>query len=343
MCIVSLVALAQQRVSETQAEVMQMQVKELIANYFASLNSIGDKELAFSDKELILVNTLRSFENKSTLVFNDLDPSKQESASIRAEVYLGNILTRYAKGLSIEVSDINISKIFFDKGLNRNFLKAEVIRSMKGIHINQSIARSDTIDIYIAFIEAASTGKIGRPLIYGIEPHKDNLASFNGVQDPGKIEAEKKDLNKNINSEQTAPVASGKLLAFGMDPAGKKYKAGSFMTIRWNGADGRLIKGDLYRGNELVTTIFSQKDNKTQYRWKIPSGLRASKNYTLKLSSLGDESITAVSGQFSIQKQRRYRKWIYAGAGALAATGVYLLINNSAGANEELPGFPDPP
>jgi hypothetical protein len=340
MCMMSLMTLAQQRVSETQAEVMQMQVKELIANYFASLNSIGDKELAFSDKELILVNTLRSFESKNILVFNDLDPSKQESTSIKAEVYLGNILTRYANGLGFETSDMNISKIFFDKGLNRNFLKAEVIRSMKGIHINQTYSRSDTIDIYIAFVEGASAGKIGRPLIYGIEPHSDNLASFNGAQDSGKIEAKK---NRNTDSKQTAPVASGKLLAFKINPAGKRYKAGSFMIIRWDGSDDQLIKGDLYRGNELVTTIFTQKDSKTQYRWKIPSGLRASKNYTLKLTSLEDESITAVSGQFSIQKQRRYRKWIYAGAGALAATGIYLLINNSAGANEELPGFPDPP
>lgn len=344
--ISSFIAIAQHRVSEVQAEVMQMQVKELIANYYASLTSIGDKDLEFSDRELILANTLKTFESKNVLVFNDLDPSRTESSSLKAEVYLGNIITKYAKGLSFETGVIFVSEVFYDQGMKRNFLKAEVTRSMNGIHIDRKISRTDTIDIYVAFIENASAGSIGRPVIYAVEPHKDNLHTFKAAQSGQQTENKRKANGwKSIASsfrKKTGSDLPTKPLAFTKSPAGKKYTTGSTIKLSWTSTVNTPVKGDLYRGDQLIRTLFSEAGQK-QYKWKIPESLPAGDNYALKLTNLQDESYTDLSGRFQIRQRSKYRKWIYVGMGAVALTTAYLLYNANANQGGELPGFPDPP
>jgi hypothetical protein len=82
------------------------------------------------------------------------------------------------------------------------------------------------------------------------------------------------------------------------------WAAGSSYTISWTpnaAVFGSYVYLYLYKGNQLVYTIYSGTVNNTgSYSWTIPSGLATGGDYRIKMASYSNLAITGFSSNFTI-------------------------------------------
>ena len=92
---------------------------------------------------------------------------------------------------------------------------------------------------------------------------------------------------------------------------GESWTLGTKYTIKWNtGNAGNRVKIELLKSGKTYKTVKAKTKNDGKFRWKIPSSTKASKKYTIRISSITDDSIldssnkkfTIKSGNTSVLK-----------------------------------------
>ncbi|MFC1857038.1 carboxypeptidase regulatory-like domain-containing protein [Thermodesulfobacteriota bacterium] len=79
------------------------------------------------------------------------------------------------------------------------------------------------------------------------------------------------------------------------------WAAGSTQKIWWYSEDlFENVKIELLSGGDIVTTIASDTENNDNYNWEIPATIPAGDIYQIRITSLFDESIAAISEPFCI-------------------------------------------
>ncbi len=155
--------------SEVQQEILREQAMELIANYNANLNSLGDPTLEVNEKELFIASMVQDiFEEKKQLIYNDLQPGRKAGEHLPAEMYLQNIITQYAGGLEVTFNNIKLSDFFYDEVKKRPFIKAELKSSFKGKYIGKSVSGGESLELYIGY-KLGRKGAIEGSRIYAVE------------------------------------------------------------------------------------------------------------------------------------------------------------------------------
>jgi hypothetical protein len=155
--------------SEVQHKILREQAMELIANYNANLNSLGDPSLEVVEKEMFVVSIVEDiYEEKKQLVYNDLEPGRKSKEHLPAEIYLQNIITQYSGGLEITFDNIKLSDFFYDEAKKRPFIKAELKSSYKGVYIGKSVSGGEALELYIGY-KINKKGNIESSRIYAVE------------------------------------------------------------------------------------------------------------------------------------------------------------------------------
>ena len=79
---------------------------------------------------------------------------------------------------------------------------------------------------------------------------------------------------------------------------GESWAPGTKYTIKWKkGNAGNRVKIELLKSGKVYETIKSKTKNDGKLRWKVPSSMKASKKYTIRISSITDDSILDTSNK----------------------------------------------
>jgi hypothetical protein len=82
---------------------------------------------------------------------------------------------------------------------------------------------------------------------------------------------------------------------------GESWRAGTDQTILWTNNVSTDVKIELYKNGSFNSTITSSTSSDGSYTWNIPAGTALVSDYTIKITSIIDRSITDVSNaEFTI-------------------------------------------
>ena len=118
-------------------------------------------------------------------------------------------------------------------------------------------------------------------------------------------------------------------------PQTASYKRGKNYTIEWaGGIPDEKIKLELFQADAKVNDIVLL-DNKGNYQWIIPSKMKPSNKYQIKVSSNGQQENSRLSSSFKIR--RRVPLLAKAIPVFLIGTGAYFILNQGSKTGEEDP------
>ncbi|MEN6454194.1 MAG: hypothetical protein ABFD10_08035 [Prolixibacteraceae bacterium] len=160
------------QIAQSAAEIYTAQARDRILNYYSALNLITGNKLETEEKNTIISEINKMFENDQVYVTNDIDPSDKTPVVFKSKEYLENIRLFYSNSEvsfridSLEVSDIYIAKDFY-------FIKIEVFREMAVTLNDQQRRNVKNLDFYVKFVPNLLDCQI-----YSVKNHEDNLSQF---------------------------------------------------------------------------------------------------------------------------------------------------------------------
>jgi len=81
--------------------------------------------------------------------------------------------------------------------------------------------------------------------------------------------------------------------------AGNTYRAGNYISVRWEDASSQYVSIKLYENNRQLTTIAERVPNNGAYSFPAPS-VKTGSNYTVVVTSIENSSKKGTSGKFTI-------------------------------------------
>ncbi len=82
------------------------------------------------------------------------------------------------------------------------------------------------------------------------------------------------------------------------------WHQGTEVLIRWQTkSEIKQVNILLFRKSEMICTITTYSDNKSEYRWQIPVDLPNSVQYSIKIENSFNENEFSFSERFAIKKQ----------------------------------------
>lgn len=161
-------------------------VEDVMYLFQDNLNTLGDTTFTLNEKETIIQDIFdQVFKNKNTPIFNNLytktGSTNDQSEHLAAELYLGNIVTFFKKGISFEFTDPQISKVLFDCKTYERLVKATIYQSFNGIRMDEPLEKKDMhLDVYFTFNED-SESDLSQPRISAIGVHTENDIDFTPI------------------------------------------------------------------------------------------------------------------------------------------------------------------
>ena len=82
---------------------------------------------------------------------------------------------------------------------------------------------------------------------------------------------------------------------------GEAWRRGLAYFLRWSDDIGESVKIELYKGGALVGALSASAPSTGAFKWSIPAGLTPGSDYTIRITSVTNSSLSATSAQtFSI-------------------------------------------
>jgi hypothetical protein len=157
-------------------DINKEKAEKRVRNFYSDLTLLGGNGVANEEKQIIINQTLRFFEDKQVYIFNDIDLTKKQPIYIESETYLNNIKLYYSNStVEFEIDSLKISDVYAAK--DYYFLKVEVFREMTVTLDNQKIKETNNLDFYIKYVPDLIDCQL-----YSIKLHEDNLNEFTPVK-----------------------------------------------------------------------------------------------------------------------------------------------------------------
>lgn len=158
-------------------DVIVTTARSMAEDYINFVSLIGVPGSTSSEREDYIQKALVYMEGKSTVVYNDLDPTGSTTSEFKVDEYLRNIQSFYPEGVTIYPEEIIVSQVFYDNQSNRYFVKAEVERVLSGAYrgTQEVDDQHKRLDFYIKFYQGSEKSQTR---IYSIDKHRENLGDF---------------------------------------------------------------------------------------------------------------------------------------------------------------------
>ncbi len=115
------------------------------------------------------------------------------------------------------------------------------------------------------------------------------------------------------------------------------YKKGGRLNIEWNGGkQGELIAIELLKGNNVIKKI-ADVENNNVYSWSISAREKKSSGYSLRITKVADQNVSATSQTFRITP--KIQTWIKL-TPLIIIGGVVAILASKP--DEEEPDLPGP-
>jgi hypothetical protein len=146
-----------------------------VRNFYSDLTLLGGNGVANEEKQIIINQTLRFFEDKRVYIFNDIDLTGKQPIYIESETYLNNIKLYYNNStVEFEIDSLKVSDVF--KAKDYYFLKVQVFREITVTLEDQAKKETNNLDFYIKYVPNLIDCQL-----YSIKLHEDNLDEFTPV------------------------------------------------------------------------------------------------------------------------------------------------------------------
>lgn len=176
---------AQVEISQADAEFYFDDAVQRVEQYGQYLSLIGEPYTNAEERHIYIRSLIREVIAEGDVsFFNDLDPTQKTPKSLPIETYLENIRMFYpdSNGVSLRLRDVRvIPKVFYNRGMERMFLKVVASREIDGIYYdgNKPIPHQQMRDLDF-YLELKHDGSALS--IYGMATHEKNEADFEEVR-----------------------------------------------------------------------------------------------------------------------------------------------------------------
>lgn len=148
--------------------------------YVNFLSLLGMPDNPADEREEFIQSALDLMERKTTVVYNDLDPSGETTENFTVSDYLRNIPSFYPEGVAIFAENLQVSQVFYDSSKDRYFVKVVVTRMLEGnFKAEEEVSNAEKLDFYVKFYQGKEKSSTK---IYLIDQHQDNLHNFKAVK-----------------------------------------------------------------------------------------------------------------------------------------------------------------
>jgi hypothetical protein len=319
--------LAQESLSETNAEKLRTLAQDRVKKYTSYLKLIANAEPEDRDEvEGFRNNLYQLVDNPEMVIFQDLFPEKlrANARTIDLKTYLTDFGTYYTGKLVLDYQDYQVSPVYYDRSQKRYFVKVTVLRGIQGRFRNQGTlsahVSSERLDFYLSASVVNQKASLNR--IYSVDEHRENGAQFTEV--------------KVVNPP---PISFEGMSAL--------YKRGKVYAVNWRGGfKGEIVKVGLYRiGKDASVSAIDSSlyngDNNFTFPMQLQTKVRPG-SYQLMIDNTNNLKPPIPSGAFIVKRKIPLVAKI--AIGAVVATGgyfgiKYLIDKNHTSAEDPLP-FP---
>ncbi|MEJ2195954.1 MAG: Ser-Thr-rich GPI-anchored membrane family protein [Ignavibacteriaceae bacterium] len=133
-------------------------------------------------------------------------------------------------------------------------------------------------------LSAVSNGSFSWNIPVSTNPGSDYTVKITSVNNP----------SINDVSDANFEIFAGAITVVSPN-GGESWAAGSTQVISWNNNISENVKIDLYKNGIFNSNITSSTSSDGTYNWDIPFTLQSASDYTIKITSVSDTSITDVS------------------------------------------------